>query len=183
MKQVLFVLILLPFLSCGQPGDSSFYNKKDYIEKKRGREDGYPFVIVYVNKKDNRYTLKENFLLDSTYTSKTYTSAYFYLNIPNGPFTGFLNGQITEKGFFKMGQYDGERLSYKNGVLTKKAYFNNGEKVGRWENFDDEGKLIYTVTFEANGYSVKEDYDKEGVVTQITTFDENGRIVKIEKRN
>lgn len=180
-RQRLFVLLFLPILSCGQRADSSFYNKNDYIEKKRGYDDEYPFVIVYVNKKNNRFTLKENFLLDSTYSSSSYQETYYYNNIPHGPYMSVIRGQIAITGSYKMGLNDGERLSYKNGVLTQKAYFKNGEKVGKWENFDEESKLTYTVLFEENGYSSKEDYDKEGKLTQKTTFDEKGKILKIEE--
>ena len=48
-----------------------------------------------------------------------------------------------KKDLWKIIKKNGERLTYnERGILTNKAEFKEGIKVGTWEDYDDNGKLI-----------------------------------------
>lgn len=150
-------ILFLPFISCSQTKDSSIYNESNYIEKKRGEDDGYPYVILYVNRYDTTYRFKKNFMFDSTQLGNSYSKTFYYKDVPAGPFESMVYGEISQRGTFKNGRYDGEKLSFTNGKLTQKAYFKAGKKIGIWEKYDIKGKLLKKTTYDNRGKIIKEE--------------------------
>ncbi|UTW60936.1 hypothetical protein KFE98_12985 [bacterium SCSIO 12741] len=66
-------------------------------------------------------------------------TAYFYHE----------NGQLQQKYFMDQGKLEGPFVEYySNGRLRRKGQYKSGEKVGRWEKFDEEGKVIEDQNFE-----------------------------------
>jgi antitoxin component YwqK of YwqJK toxin-antitoxin module len=59
------------------------------------------------------------------------TELNYKMNVLNGPFTTYYkNGKKEESGFYKDGNYEGERLMYReNGKLRSKAKYENGVQV------------------------------------------------------
>ena len=153
----ILIVLFIPLISCSQGSNKSFFQEADYIELKRGSEEEYPYVIVYVNRLDNNYKLKKNFFFDSTYMGNTYAKTYYFKDVAEGPFESIIHGQLSQKGAFKNGKYDGERLHFTEGKLTQKAYFKDGKKSGVWEQYDENGKLITRIKYDQNGNIVKEE--------------------------
>jgi antitoxin component YwqK of YwqJK toxin-antitoxin module len=158
MKFMLFIVLVIPLASCSQTINNSFFDESNYKEIKRGRDEVYPYVIVYVNKSDSNYILKKNYLFDSTYQGNTYGKTFYYRGVANGPFESIIGGKISQKGVFKNGNYDGERLYFtEGGRLSQRAFFKNGVKFGTWEEYNEKGKLIKKIKFDENGKILKEE--------------------------
>lgn len=132
-------LIFLPVCSCGQSEEYELFDERDYNKVRMGPDLDYPYVIVFYNKRDTNYSLREVYF-DESYTQLLWKS-FFYKNVPEGPWYTYVNGDILTKGFYKAGRKDGERITYRNGKISQKAYFKDGKKVSVWEEYDANGKL------------------------------------------
>jgi antitoxin component YwqK of YwqJK toxin-antitoxin module len=150
-------IFFIPFFSCSQVKKETVFNESDYIEIKRGEDDGYPYVIVYTNKYDTNYTLKKIFIVDSTYQDSTFTKFFYFKNVLEGPFESWTDGEISEKGVFKKGKYEGERLLFGDGKLMRKSYYKDGKKAGVWEKYDETGKLTSKTYFDNDEKIIKEE--------------------------
>ena len=151
----ILLILLIPSISCSQSDKNLSFKEGDYIEIKRGADEGYPFVIVYANKVDTNYKLKKIFFFDSTYLGDTYAKTFYYKGREEGPFESIIAGKMSQKGTFKNGKYDGERLHFTEGILTQKAYFTDGVKTGTWEQYDEDSKLIKKTTYNKSGSIIK----------------------------
>jgi antitoxin component YwqK of YwqJK toxin-antitoxin module len=141
--------------SCAQNGNPDLFNETNYVERKKGADAGYSYVIVFTNKFDSNYTKKEIYW-DSTYI-KIVSKTFWYKNSPDGPFYTYSDGRLFRKGHFKSGLHDGEVTTYENGKIISKQYFSKGIKTGTWEEFNSKGKLIRRITYDDKGNLVKEE--------------------------
>lgn len=183
MKTILILLLLFPFACFGQVVDSSWFDRKDYVEKKRGDDDGYPFVIVYVHQKDTSLVLKRNYIFDSTYEGNTYHETFYYKGEPEGPWRSVINGQVGAMGFYKNGHRAGERLRYEDGVVTRRSWFDStGAKTGTWEEYDNKGKLVSATIYEEGG-KMERKYNAKGILVNKTVYDDSLHMKRIEKYN
>lgn len=153
---ILIVLIQFIFLtSCAQ---GNMYDLKDYKEVKRGAIEVGGMLnsntILYKSLIDSAYTAKVTFW-DSLYKD-TLTKFFYYHNVEDGPAESFVDGRLFIKGAFKKGKADGDRFIYGPKYIRNKAHWKEGIKVGTWEYFSDDGKLIMKVVFDNKG-NIKEE--------------------------
>lgn len=154
-KILITLILLIPLITFSQVSQESMYDFKNYREVKRGSIDGYDNVILYVHKNDTNYTCQEVHYMDSTYRDSSFMKTFFFKNIENGPYISFIEGKVSQKGNYKNGYKDGEKLWFEQGKLVSRSFYANGIKTGKWEEYDSEGKLIEIRTYDKEGNFVK----------------------------
>jgi len=136
-------------VSCGQSNDKgNYFNESDYKEVRRGEESKSIYVITYLNKSDTNYKLKKRFPLDSTYKGGDFTKLFYFKDLGNGPYETYHGNKLAEKGYFKMGLQEGERIRYRNGILYSRSHFNKGKRTGEWFEYDKSGKAKRKMIYE-----------------------------------
>jgi antitoxin component YwqK of YwqJK toxin-antitoxin module len=74
-----------------------------------------------------------------------------YINkLRNGKWTAwYKNGKVWSEGFFKDGRSEGVRtVYYDNGVKYMVGSYDMDQKVGKWQFYDNAGKLVKEVDFD-----------------------------------
>lgn len=150
-----FIFVICLFICSIGCAQNDIYNQNNYIEFFRGTDTTKNkslahFEILFRNKSNPNYTMEKDYL-DSLYHIQI--SEYFYLNnVLSGPFKTFINGKTYISGFMKNNEYDGERITYnEKGEIAQKAYYKEGIKVGTWEDYNDNGKLIKKSIYDETG--------------------------------
>ena len=152
---LLILSIFFVFSSCAQ---KNMYDLKDYQEIKRGAESIggvlWPNVIVLQHKMDTNYIAK--FTYEDSLYKELRTVFFYYKGIADGPFKAYVNGRLFIMGSYKNGKRNGERITYGEHSIISREFFKDGIKVGTWEEYDDNGKLVRKTIYDEKG-NVKED--------------------------
>ena len=153
MKRPVLLLAILGFLShkaSAQGNNQQLFNESGYAELSRGFDPelgGKLYAVNYKSTQDSTYTMKKVFR-DSAAT-KLIAKSFYRAGVPEGPFFRFAeSGEVEVKGQYKNGTLNGERLTYHNGIVVQEAHFQNGRKRGAWKEYNKQGQLKRTTTYD-----------------------------------
>jgi antitoxin component YwqK of YwqJK toxin-antitoxin module len=125
------------------------FNETVYSLHSQGIDSSGQYVQTYRSNEDGNYQMKKIYL-DSSYNDMI-SKSFLKSNVPEGPINIFSRGQLSLKGAYKNGKWDGERLTYRNGIILQKAYFIEGVKTGTWEESNTQGQLNRKITYDSAG--------------------------------
>lgn len=151
--KILSLLLLVLLLSITGRSQGLF-NESSYSLISQGIDSTGMYVKTFTSNQDGNCQMKKMYL-DSSYTEMI-SRSFFKSNVQEGPFTIFSKGQVSLKGDYKNGQWDGERLTYRNNVLLQKAYYTEGVKTGTWDEFSMQGQLKRKITYDSTGNVVSD---------------------------
>jgi len=101
-------------------------------------------------------------------TSTIYQSGKFHGHyLQTGDWKFYTNKHLTEIGFFKDGNKDGEwKYYYENGQLESKGHYKNGIPIGEWRHYHSNGQLAR--------FGIHESTDKK---VEWKYYDESGKLI------
>jgi antitoxin component YwqK of YwqJK toxin-antitoxin module len=140
MKKLLFILLPFLFITGCHWGTHKEIEQK-YPDGSAKIEKYYTYnkgkkVLV----KEVQYYENKQMKMEGNYNN----------NLRNGKWTAwYKNGKIWSEGFFKDGLSEGVRtVYYDNGNKYMVGSYSKDEKVGKWQFFDNTGKLVKEVDFD-----------------------------------
>lgn len=145
----------------GHSNDSAHVNKKidkhwldsiitssDSNYVKPYRRSDFADAFFYLNKKDSSVCqlMKDSAgEIRQVIIAKKNVRAFFAQYYTNGQLQADL--LLDEFGQF----HNSATYYYQNGMIQSKGYYVHGFKSGKWENYNENGKLTGTETFDENG--------------------------------
>jgi antitoxin component YwqK of YwqJK toxin-antitoxin module len=146
--KILSILSLVLMLSLAGMCQGAF-SETNYSLVSQGSDSSGLHVKTYTSNLDASYRMKKMYL-DSSAT-ELISKSFYKSDILEGPITLYAKGDISLKGTYKNGKWDGERLTYRTNVLLQKAYYHEGVKTGTWDEFNVQGHLKRRISYDSAG--------------------------------
>jgi hypothetical protein len=131
---------------------NSIIEKSDSSYSKPYYRTDFVTAAYYINKKDSTLCqmMKDSAgLIRQIIITKKDIRTYF------GQY--YSNGQLqADLPLDNYGHYHGHATYYyKNGIIQSRGNYTNGQRSGKWDNYDEKGKLISIEEYDTNGQLLK----------------------------
>jgi hypothetical protein len=164
MKHLYFSLLAtaIVIFSCNHPKMPATKLDKDWLNSIIEKSDSsyskpyyrtdFVTAVYYINKKDSTVC---QMMKDSAGLTRQIIITKKDIRIFFGDY--YSNGQLqADLPLDNFGHYHGPATYYyKNGIIQSRGNYTNGLKNGKWDNYDEKGKLTSLEEFDPNGQLTK----------------------------